>query len=94
MKYLVILLLLTGCGMSDFYNLFGYRRFKVGDCLIASNKEPESWQYKDPDYIVISLGKYAYRTNFFGTENWKKPVENNITFGHLWEDFYQKVPCK
>lgn len=87
MKYL-FLLLLVSCGEADFYNLFGVRKFKVGDCLIVSNKAPEKWEQKNPDYVVLELGKEHYRVQLY-----KAKTTNSISYGHLWEDFYQKVDC-
>lgn len=91
MKYLFlffILISLSACGISDFYNLIGHRRFKIGDCLIQSLHEPESWETTKPQFKVITLGKKAYLIL-----NINYRYEDKVTYGHLWEDFYQKVPC-
>lgn len=89
----IILFLITGCGVSDLYNMVGYRRFKVGDCLIASLDAPEKWELSKPKYVVLELGTKnylaldleLYRMNIYHTIN--------IKYGHLWEGFYQKVEC-
>ncbi len=88
MKYLIIALFaLTGCGPADLYNLVGHRRFAVGDCLIQSSDEPEPWQNK-PDYKVLEIGN-----NHYLVKNLEHYSVIEISFGHLWEDFYQKVSC-
>lgn len=94
MKYLLLisLIFLTGCGASDFYNLVGHRRFKAGDCLMTGLNEVERWNSTSPVYIVIELGKRNYRTKFISDGKITK-LENDISYGHLWEDFYQKVDC-
>lgn len=90
MKYLLAILLLTGCGEADLYNLIGKRRFAVGDCLIMGIKEPEEWERHDPKYVVDKLGKSAYLIRSIDY----KTITDNVDYGHLWEDFYQKVDCK
>lgn len=86
---LVLMFFLVGCGPSDFYDLVGHRRFKVGDCLIQSTKEPESWEKVKPEYIVVELGKRKYRVKHLELSYYTE-----IDYGYLWEDFYQKVDCK
>lgn len=94
MKYIILALILfsLGCGKEDFYKLVGKRKFAVGDCLIASNKEPEKWELNRPQYIVTEIGKKQYRINFI--EMGSSDIYDTISFGYLFEGFYQKVPCK
>ena len=93
MKYLcVFLLMLVGCGKEDLYTLIGKRKFAIGDCLIVSNKEPEKWEISKPQYSVTEIGKRQYRIRFI--ENGPSDIYDAISFGYLFEGFFQKVPCK
>lgn len=87
MKYLIVFLLfLTACGPSDFRKLVGIRKFSVGDCLVISIHDPEKWD--KPEYSVLEIGRSGYlikRLQYGYTET--------VSYGHFWEDFYQKVPC-
>ena len=86
MKYIWILLFLSGCGKSDFTNFIGIRRFNVGDCLIQDSSSPEEWA--KPEWKVIELGKRNYLIQKLRSERTEE-----LGYGHLWEDFYQKLPC-
>ena len=88
---LILLLLLVGCGPSDLYNLVGHRRFKAGDCLVQSYDALEEWEKKQPEYRIVEIGENSYHVKsiVFGLGTTEK-----IQFGHLWEDFYQKVDCQ
>jgi hypothetical protein len=86
---LLCALLLTACGKADLYAALGIRKFAVGDCLIMSRQEPESWEVSRPKYKVLAVGKSKYLIE--ATEG---RFHDEISFGHLYEDFYQKVPCK
>lgn len=94
MKYLLLsILLLSACGVGDFYNLIGIRKFKVGDCLVVAIHDPESWQKREsPTYKVTEIGKRSYRIMYIASG--PSDIYDDISFGHLWEDFYQKVDCK
>ena len=48
MKYLILLLLLTGCG----------RSFQIGDCI--KKKELEKWQVGN-EYIILDIGHDNYK---------------------------------
>lgn len=85
-------LLLSGCGKSDFMKLVGIRRFKVGDCLILSSHKPEKWEEANPSYIISEIGDRKYHANYI-SGNTVTVGFTDIEYGHLWEDFYQKVNC-
>ncbi len=90
MKYLLILFLSTlisGCGPSDLRKLVGIRKFAVGDCLIQSLHDPEKWDVAEYKVIDIGINSYLIKA-------WRSEAISQIEFGHLWEDFYQKVPCR
>lgn len=87
MRYLIVLLLfLTACGPSDFRKWVGIRKFAVGDCLIQSINRAEKWD--KADYKVIDIGKDSYLI-----EHIRMGYTTTISFGHLFEDYYQKVSC-
>jgi hypothetical protein len=93
MKYLfMVILFVVGCGKEDLYKLVGIRKFAVGDCLVASNKAPEKWELHHPDYEVTEIGNKQYRIKFIALGD--SDIYSTITFGYLWEGFYQKVNCK
>jgi hypothetical protein len=87
LKILALLFLLTSCGKSDFFNLVGYRRFKVGDCLYIGLRKQEMAR---PTYRVILVGKEGYSAQWI---EYPKIEPKFISYGHLWEDYYQVVDC-
>lgn len=91
---LFLILFIISCGPSDFINLIGIKKFKVGDCIINSRHEPEKYELKTPNYKIMEVGNRAYFTCYIykGIEL-TDHCEYFISYGHLWEDFYQKVPC-
>jgi hypothetical protein len=84
-----IFLFLTGCGIGDLYKMVSHRQFKVGDCL-AVGRYSEKWDI--PTNLVMEIGKRQYLTAVI-YEGTITSVRDEIKFGHLWEDFYHKVPC-
>jgi hypothetical protein len=64
----------------------GIRKFSVGDCVFISLKPAEKWSVGD--YKVIALGNNSYRIKKYRPE-----YEEDLAYGHFWEDFYQKAPC-
>lgn len=92
MKYtLLFTLLLTACGPYSFKSIFGIRKFQIGDCAIISLDEPEEWEKRNifNKYKVIEVGKNGYLL-----KSLRYGFETTVSFEHLWEDFYQKVPCE
>lgn len=95
MKYLILTLFIfcSACGPSSIRDLFGIRKFQIGDCLITSLNEPEEHQLHNPNYIIKDIGKRDYYSCFIYKGEITKQCDYFISYGHLWEDFYQKVPC-
>ena len=96
MKYvllIVTMIMISGCGKEDLYNLVGHRKFKVGDCVATGHdNDHEEFDKDKADYKITAIGKHRYQMEFI-YNNRLSGQFNDMIFGYLWEGFYHKVDC-